>query len=357
MVRRTPTARPPLDVAFVLDTSSSMAGRASAAVRGAAQRITQAHLTGPHDRVSMLLASSSVRQAVQRTHAKNVDWDALDARHGDGRGGMHCSRGTALWDAVYTALHSLCYREADARADGSQHRLPHPHVIVLTDGGDNASSSAVTQLVADGLLRKPSEHGLKGVGMAHLQVHFLTVGPLAEERLLQDMQLIHRDQLPQHVAVLPAADEAGVAALLQQDQRHGAHCTTALTTTFGIVMPRPSIGGAAAAAAAQASSNWRVAPLASDQCQLRGRHARGAAACGGLAHPGRRHGLCHCAAGYAVGDSTGQGQAGATRPQPQPGTPGHSDTPPHTDDALCAGDNKQQLMLQLARLMVQLAAA
>ena len=363
--------RPPLDMVLVLDISSSMSGSPSRAVWGAARSIAAKHLTGPHDRLSVVLFNTTVHHVLRRAHAKHVDWAALDAQHGDGRGGLACRGVTALWDGVHTALQAMCHRRPDTRPDGSKHRLPHPYVMVLTDGGDNASSPAVTDMVGEGLLRKPSQHGFTGVGMAHLHVQFLTVGADAKACVLRGMQLAPADKLPGHIALLSADDGAGIAALLAQAEKRVAQHITVMTTTTTrttVTRSRASGGGKTSKTSGSGSASKGGGVRHRDAPRHKAAHgADGGSGCGsdGVAHARGHH---HHRQHQRQHRQRHQHSDKAPPRQHTPHVPPHTGSP-HTaargggarhsveSAPTAGGDSKASLMSQLAGLMASLSAA
>lgn len=114
----------PLDVAILLDTSSSMAG-SMPMVRQAARRLIDA--LRPGDRATLM----SVTTRLQVLQAMTDDLAAVDRAvvETEARGG------TALYASVYTALHELArLRRVTVEAPRRQ------AVVVFSDGQDTASS-------------------------------------------------------------------------------------------------------------------------------------------------------------------------------------------------------------------------
>lgn len=115
----------PLTVLLAFDTSGSVEGRKLAALRSA----SEAFLAGlrPADEIGLLAFSHEVRWLARPSPDRSKLTLALD--------GMRASGGTAVWDALYTALAVI-----DTRS-----RMV---VILFTDGEDNMSFLGPAQVKA-----------------------------------------------------------------------------------------------------------------------------------------------------------------------------------------------------------------
>ncbi len=113
-------ARPPLDLAVVLDRSGSMNGDKIAAVKSAAQKLLTG--LGPDDRITVISYSNDVV-----VHTRRVDTDAagISLAHGE-IGTLVSGGGTALGPGLFRGLELL---ELARRAPREQ-----AHVLLLSDG-------------------------------------------------------------------------------------------------------------------------------------------------------------------------------------------------------------------------------
>jgi VWFA-related protein len=115
----------PIDLALVLDTSSSMNGDLPL-VREAANGLVRT--LERHDRCAVLAVSSTVAMPQGFTHDRASVASAIESVKGGGS--------TAVYDGLYIAVKEL----ARQREDGAAPR--RPVLVVLSDGDDNASHVA-----------------------------------------------------------------------------------------------------------------------------------------------------------------------------------------------------------------------
>lgn len=129
----------PVSLCILLDSSPSMAsGRQALAIRTID---TLLGAIGPDDEASLLFFASKVRVAMPWTRAgalRPVSWNQ-----------WRLSLGTALIDAMKEALSLV-----------EQARNPVPVIVVVSDGGENASGTSLAKLVAT---RRQSETLVYGI--------------------------------------------------------------------------------------------------------------------------------------------------------------------------------------------------
>ena len=211
MVSPSKATWPSLDVVFILDISRRPEGESSRAALNAVRRIVKEALR-PHDKVSIILFSDDVQRALIRTPLSCIKWGLLGKKFSDdGEGGLRVVGCTALWDAVVSAMTLVHKRKFDP-----EHDPPHPYIVVLTDGEDNSSDTDNIKKVREGILRKPSEHELRGKTMAHLHLLFLAVGDSAKA-CIEPVITDDGGKLPPHIKLHSSADvhdEAGLDKLL-----------------------------------------------------------------------------------------------------------------------------------------------
>ncbi len=126
-------AKKPAHIALVLDTSGSMEedGKIGAAREGAAEFLG---LLNPGDRLSLMTFSSSPQWLAQ-----NQPLSTVRAQAQSQVGGLIAGGKTALYDAVLQAITAL-------QADPDQEAIKA--VVVLSDGSDTTSSTALEALLA-----------------------------------------------------------------------------------------------------------------------------------------------------------------------------------------------------------------
>jgi VWFA-related protein len=116
----------PLSVCILLDSSPSMAGRETQAIRAINTMLAKLR---DDDEVALLMFSSKVRVALPWTHARDTrtfSWS-----------GWRLSLGTALLDAM---------KEALALVDRATN--PLPVVVIVSDGGEMSSGMRLASLVS-----------------------------------------------------------------------------------------------------------------------------------------------------------------------------------------------------------------
>lgn len=128
----------PLDVAIVLDTSSSMTA-SLALIQAAALRLTNALRS--HDRATVMSIASGLRILQPLTSDKPAVAKAIRTTTARGR--------TALYSSIYTILHEF---EKERRSYQEPRRQA---IVVLTDGNDTSSGFGFNVL-----LDKVREHGV-----------------------------------------------------------------------------------------------------------------------------------------------------------------------------------------------------
>jgi Mg-chelatase subunit ChlD len=129
LIKQTKAVRPSFDVVFVLDISGSMTGKASAEMFSAVCRVLAT--LHPNDVVSIILFNHTVDEFVPLTPKRTLDFPNCVAgelgMYERNRFAFRCSGGTALWDAIVSAMSNLKTTSTN-----------HPHLVVLTDGADGS---------------------------------------------------------------------------------------------------------------------------------------------------------------------------------------------------------------------------
>jgi VWFA-related protein len=123
------SADAPVSVALVVDSSASM-GAKLAEVRVATHRF--AALSHPEDELLIYAFNDSVRETFEGQPIPAGDANELDAA----LGAFHAEGRTALYDALAAALDAV-----------EQRPLSRKVVILMSDGGDNASTATLAEVL------------------------------------------------------------------------------------------------------------------------------------------------------------------------------------------------------------------
>ena len=102
---------------------------------------------------------------------------------------FRCSGRTKLWDSVLLGLDCLMKREQG----GSSRRKPsHPHLVVITDGGDNESKEQNKDTIK-GILQRPGDyaksHNKDGKTFANFHCSLISVGRKDSEQSMNFMEI------------------------------------------------------------------------------------------------------------------------------------------------------------------------
>ncbi len=122
-------ARYPISVAMVLDASGSMMGAGNAGAKAAGHAFVQ-FLDGTSDEAAVLWFTSVVSVQQQMTTDTSLLFNAVDVLPANGA--------TAVWDGIMRGLDEV------STSGSNQKRA----VLVLTDGGDNSSTTQPSQIIA-----------------------------------------------------------------------------------------------------------------------------------------------------------------------------------------------------------------
>ncbi|MCZ7557353.1 MAG: VWA domain-containing protein [Bacteroidia bacterium] len=124
-----PTARYPISVALVMDASGSMVGAGNAGARSAGHDFVDL-MDGVLDEMTVLFFTNTVTLYQQMTTIKPMLHAAVDA--------LYASGATAVWDGAYAGLTEVAQNGVN----------PKRAVVLLTDGGDNSSTSSPASVIA-----------------------------------------------------------------------------------------------------------------------------------------------------------------------------------------------------------------
>ncbi|MFZ1731668.1 MAG: VWA domain-containing protein [Bacteroidota bacterium] len=124
-----PTTPEPFSVALVFDASGSMAGAGNTGVKDAGRQfVSRMNVAG--DEAAVLWFNQSVTLQQSITSDTTLIKAAIDA--------LPAAGATAVWDGIWAGLHEVALKAANSiRA-----------VVVVTDGGDNSSTSTVAEIIA-----------------------------------------------------------------------------------------------------------------------------------------------------------------------------------------------------------------
>jgi len=171
--------RPSYEVVITIDTSGSMSGSPSVQTFTAVKEIIE--ILEPHDRIGLVLFNSEVSEVLPLKKIKNISpkfpkclpADSYDEK----AGGFKCTGQTALWDAILLAMNRLATRKL---SDGVK---SFPHLIVLTDGEDNKSTTTHEKikevLKHPGTYAKDELHQSSGASFANFHATCISVGDAA----------------------------------------------------------------------------------------------------------------------------------------------------------------------------------
>ena len=171
-----------LEVALIIDTSGSMEGAPLAAAQQAAQEFVESMPAVVL--LSVIEFSTTASLLSDFTDDRAATDDALTGLEADGW--------TALYDAIELALDLFDDRDSDGQA-----------IVVLTDGGDNRSSTTLDEL---------TERLADGAEVLHLVELITTDRPVPRERFGRDDPDIDEQDLEALRSLASAADQGFVAS-------------------------------------------------------------------------------------------------------------------------------------------------
>jgi Mg-chelatase subunit ChlD len=156
VVKEVVTVDPRFEVVVVTDVSGSMAGTGGREVFSAFRELLA--ILKPDDSVSIILFNSSIQEVLPLTKVKKVSFPSCLPGGSYSGDSFVCSGGTNLWDAMEVGMTQLARRKISDKAPS------HPHLVVLTDGGDTGSSCSQTTMSE--ILKLPGDFAKKKLGMA-----------------------------------------------------------------------------------------------------------------------------------------------------------------------------------------------
>ena len=199
--------RPNFDLVFVIDVSGSMAGAESRQTFDAISSIIEVKDGGKiieeNDRVGIIKFNENADIILPLTKKSSFSFPDCIASHlehltsDSDKKQFRCSGKTKLWDSVLLGLDCLMKREQG----GSSRRKPsHPHLVVITDGGDNESKEQNKDTIK-GILQHPGDYaksqGKDGKTFANFHCSLISVGGKDSEQS-RSFQEITKDRTNLH---------------------------------------------------------------------------------------------------------------------------------------------------------------
>lgn len=191
VVEKKVTLRPNFDVVCVLDVSGSMSGSHSRETYRCFKYLYD-NVLQESDGIALVLFSSSSRTVINLKNKRNVGDLTAELNKANAISGESfvCGGGTALWDAIKDGMRLLAHRP---RGQPQVEGYSHPHLVVLTDGGD-CSSTRVTCEAATVALREPGtfadEVGKKKSIFSQFHCSIITVGSDSDRHVQKMREMV-----------------------------------------------------------------------------------------------------------------------------------------------------------------------